>query len=147
MREPFRLRRGKVSQKKIQTDWLNEAKGDVRIERGVTKPSGRKGRVDVLVDQNQSMVAMVEVKASDWDAMTESAVCRNVRRQIRQIWDYIGSQLAEGKEVCPGVILPKRPTKKERMDLIESLFNEEGIQVVWDDETLDECRTRLNQSR
>ncbi|MCK4628302.1 MAG: hypothetical protein KAT56_04825 [Sedimentisphaerales bacterium] len=33
----------------------------------------------------------------------------------------------EGKDVCPGIIFPKRPKDKKRMELIESLFIEEGI--------------------
>jgi Holliday junction resolvase-like predicted endonuclease len=145
LKEPAQLRRGKAFHKKIQTDWINDAEGDVTIEGGITKANGRKGRVDVLVDQDQPMVAIVEVKSSDWDALTEDAVRRNIRRHVRQIWNYIDSQLSEGKDVCPGVILQKRPLKKERLKLIENLFNEEGIQVVWDDETTEECKIRLNQ--
>jgi len=109
----------------------------------IHKPSGRKGRIDIFVnDDGDKLVAVAEVKASDWDKMTDLAVRRNVRRQIKQIWDYIESQLAKEKEVSPGVIFPKRPKDKERMQFIEDLFEEEGIPVVWQDETIKERKTR-----
>ncbi len=82
--------------------------------------------------------------------MTDEAVRRNVRRQIRQVWSYIESQIVEGeyvedgehKDVCPGIIFPKRPKDGERMKLIEEMFEEEGIPVVWHDETIEERKAR-----
>ena len=67
---------------------------------------------------------------------------RNVRRQIKGIWDYIESQLKAAKEVSPGVIFVKRPGDKERMKLIEDMFEEEGIPVVWRDESIEERKGR-----
>ena len=55
------------------------------------------------------LTAVVAVKCSDWDRMTERAVRRNVRRQIKQIWDYVESELASDKEPCPGVIFRRKP--------------------------------------
>ena len=137
-KEPIQLRRGKAFHRKMQADWVETAEGDIRVEKTITKPTGRKGRVDVLADPEKKMVSVVEVKCSDWDRMTHKALRRNIRRQIRQIWSYIESQLDEGKEVCPGVIFPKRPKSIQRLKLIEELFEEEGIPVVWDDETIEE---------
>jgi hypothetical protein len=141
--EPSPLKRGKAFHKKIQTDWLNTAEGKILTEKGVTKSSGRKGRIDVFVDDDgDKLVAVAEVKASDWDKMTDSAIKRNIRRQIKQIWDYVDSQLAEKKDVSPGVIFPKRPEDKARLKLIEELFEEEGIPVIWQDETIEERKAR-----
>ena len=144
-KEPEQLRRGKAFHKKIQTDWMRTAEGEVRPEKGIVKRNGRRGRVDVFVvdDAPDGTVAIVEIKASDWDRMTDTAVQRNVRRQIRQVWGYIESQIiggeyvptGEGKSVCPGIIFPRRPEDRDRMRLIEDLFLEEGISVVWDDES------------
>jgi hypothetical protein len=143
-KQPEQLVHGKKFHKKIQTDWLKTAEGRVVPERHVLKKSGRKGRVDVFVDDENpdGSVAVVEIKASDWDKMTDIAVRRNVRRQIKQVWDYIDSQIIKGdfvptgekKDVCPGIIFPKRPKDPDRKRLIEELFLEEGIPVVWDDE-------------
>jgi hypothetical protein len=74
--------------------------------------------------------------------MTDSAVRRNARRQIKQIWDYIDSQLKAKRDVSPGIIFPKRPKHRARMKLIEDMFEEEGIPVVWHDETIEERKAR-----
>jgi hypothetical protein len=151
-RQPEQLLRGKLFHEKVQFDWIKTAEGSVIAEKGIKKQEGRKGRVDVFVndDDPDGSVAIVEIKASDWDKMTDSAVRRNVRRQIKQIWDYIESQIIKGeyvltgerKSVCPGIIFPKRPEDKHRMILIEKLFIEEGIPVVWYDESIEDCRVR-----
>lgn len=132
--------------------WKRKAQGDITPERHITKPNGRKGRIDVFVNDNdpKSAVAIVEIKATDWDKIAQKNIRRNVRRQIRQIWSYIESQIlngkhvegGEGKDVCPGIIFPKRPKDKERMNLIEDMFEEEGIPVVWHDETKEERKAR-----
>lgn len=142
-KEPKRLRRGKTFHKTMQADWINNAEGQVLTEKSITKPTGRIGRIDIFVnDAGNKMVAVAEVKASDWDKMTDSAVLRNVKRQIKQIWDYIDSQLKKQRDVSPGVIFPQRPKDKTRMRLIEDMFEEEGIPVVWRDETVKERKAR-----
>lgn len=155
-KEPKQLRRGKAFHNLMQDEWLCEAVDDVVRERPVTKPSGRRGRVDVFVsdDDPKGSVAIVEIKATDRDKIRERNIRRNVRRQINQIWSYIESQIVkgeyvtegEGKDVCPGIIFPKRPTDGKLMKRIEEMFLEEGISVVWHDETIEECRRR-NRSK
>jgi len=142
-KEPSRLRRGKAFHKEMQGDWVKSAEGEIVVEKGITKPGGGKGRIDIFVeDDGDNLVAVAEVKNSDWDKMTDSAVRRNVRRQIKQIWDYIESQLKVEKEVSPGLIFVRRPGDKERMKLIEDMFEEEGIAVVWRDESIEERKRR-----
>jgi len=111
-------------------------------EKTMTKPSGRKGRMDIFVASDETLVAVAEIKCSKWDTMTLTAVRRNVRRQAHQIWDYIESQLELGKDVSPGVIFPKLPKDLDRMTLVEQAFNEEGITVVWEDETIAKRKAR-----
>jgi len=144
--EPKPLHRGKEFHKKIQKEWLNSATGEVTPEKSITKPSGRKGRVDIFVRNDETLVAIAEIKASDWDSMGSAAVRRNIKRQVRQIWDYIKSQLELGKEVSPGIIFSRRPKDPNRMKLIEQLFDEEGIPVVWEDETIAERKARSQAS-
>ncbi len=146
MKQLKRLKQGRRFHSKIQNDWHKTAEGIVSSEKSCIKPSGRKGRMDIHVhdeDENK-LVACVEIKASDWDKMTEKAVNKNVRRQIRQVWDYIESELEKGKEVSPGIIFPHRPKNKARMFFIEKLFDEAGIPVVWEDESIEERRKRHN---
>ncbi len=144
-KEPTNLKKGKGFHKKIQDEWKVEAEGEVKKEKTITKPSGRKGRIDIHVGTGNDYTAVVEIKNSDWDKMTMHALNRNVRRQIRQVWDYIDSQLEIKINVCPGVIFPHRPKDPKRMNLIETLFEEEGISVVWDDETIHERKLRGNR--
>ncbi|MHC4445903.1 MAG: hypothetical protein ACYTA5_25180 [Planctomycetota bacterium] len=151
-KEPTQLCRGKTFHKLIQAEWENEGEGDITPERHIIKPSGRRGRVDVFVDDDdpEGVISIVEVKATNWDKIKKKNIRRNVRRQIRQIWSYIESQIVggkyvvggEGKDVCPGIIFPKRPKDKARMDQIEEWFNEEGIAVVWHDESIEEVKVR-----
>ena len=151
-KEPIQLRRGKKFHKNIQKNWIETAQGKVKAERTILKRNKRKGRVDVFVDDDdpEGTAAIVEIKASDWDKMTDPAVRRNIRRQINQIWDYIESQITDGeyvptgvgKSISPGIIFPRRPKNKNRLKLIEDSFLEEGITVVWDDELIEECQKR-----
>lgn len=140
--EPESLSRGKRVHKKIQKEWLEKANGAVKAEKSITKPSGRKGRMDIFVKSDGSLVAVVEIKASDWDTMTPTAIQLNIRRQARQIWDYIESQLMLEKDVSPGIIFPKSPQDPKRMNLIEHFFNKKGISVVWEDESIEERKAR-----
>jgi len=144
MKQIKRLKQGRRFHSKIQNDWHKTAEGEIATEKSCIKPSGRKGRMDIYVqdEDEKKLVACVEIKASDWDKMAEKAVIRNVRRQVRQVWDYIESELERGKEVSPGIIFPKRPRNKDRMLSIEELFEEEGIPVVWEDETVEERKNR-----
>jgi hypothetical protein len=151
-KEPEQLRRGKIFQKKIQKNWIETAQGKIKAERTILKRNQRKGRVDIFVDDDNpdGTAAIVEIKASDWDKMKETSVRRNIRRQIKQIWDYIESQIVNGeyiptgvkKSISPGIVFPKRPENKNRLRLIEESFWEDGITVVWDDESIEECQMR-----
>ena len=132
-----RLRRGREFHRLIQDEWHNSAEGQVTSEKGCKKPSGRRGFMDIYVGPATSdpkLTAVVEVKRSDWDRMTWQAVKRNVRRQIKQIWDYIESELASEKEPCRGIIFSKKPQDSDRAAYIETTFNDYGIQLVWHDE-------------
>ena len=95
-----------------------------------------------MVNPDEKMVAVVEIKGTDWDRMTVRNVRANVRRHARQVWIYIDSLLQAGKEVCPGIIFPRRPKTPDRLEFIESLFDEQGIPVVWQDEAIEDCRNR-----
>ena len=141
--EPSRLKKGKAFHKSLQDNWPETKQEKVKAEKQITKPSGRKGRIDIHVETEvENLTAVVEIKASDWDAMKDSAVRRNVSRQARQIWDYIESQLEKGLDVSPGIIFPAKPSDPERMALIEELLDQEGIPVVWEDESSEERKAR-----
>jgi hypothetical protein len=140
--EPDRLRRGKHVHREVQDEWENLAEGDVWPEKPITKPSGRSGRIDIHVQADEGLMAVVEIKNSDWDAMTPKAVRRNVKRYARQLWNYIEAEIAHGFQVSPGIVFPRSPKIEGRLSEIERLFDEEGIPVVWDDETIEQRKSR-----
>jgi hypothetical protein len=145
-REPERLVRGKQFHKNLQREWekgFNRAQGEkVTHEEKITKPSGRKGRIDIFVNADDNLMAIVEIKSTDWDKMTLEAVRRNFKRQANQIWHHIESQLEQDKDVSPGIIFPERPKNPVRLRLVEALFGERGIPVVWQDESKEERKAR-----
>jgi hypothetical protein len=150
--EPDQLLRGKIFHERIQRDWLKNAQGKVKAERTILKKNQRKGRVDVFVDDDdlEGVAAIVEIKASEWEKMTEQAIRKNIRRQIKQIWDYIESQILDGqyvatgvrKDISPGIIFHRRPKNENLLKLIEESFEDEGITVVWEDESIEERKKR-----
>lgn len=140
--EPGILTKGKRFHREVQEEWLATAKDGVPCpEKQVTKGDGKQGRVDILVDELGDYVSVIEIKATDWDRMKPSHVNRNIRRQVRQIWNYIDSQIYL-KDVCPAIIFQKLPQKPGLLELVENSFDAEGIQVVWHDETFEQARAR-----
>lgn len=129
--EPSQLRKGKEFHKKIQKEWLNTAKGNIKPEKPMVKLSGQKGRMDIYVESDRTLIAIIEIKDASWDSMSSSAVKRNLRRYTKQIWNYIESQLETGKDVSPGVIFSSQPKDSDLLNLIEQSFDKEGISVIW----------------
>jgi hypothetical protein len=136
--EPTKLARGKAFHKLIQQEWLDTSKdGKPRPERSIRKVAGGFGRVDILVEELGDFISVIEIKSTDWDSITEANIERNIRRQIRQIWDYIVAMFAEpDKDICPGVIFPFPPIVLTKRALVESRFGAECIQVVWHNEVI-----------
>ncbi len=141
-KEPIRLEKGKKYHKEVQSDWKENAKGIIKTEKNIVKPDGKNGRIDIHIEADNKLIAVVEIKNSNWDKMTIKAIKRNVKRQAKQVWDYINSQL-EDKEVSPGIIFPEKPKNLSRLRLIEKLFKEKLISVVWEDETIEKRKDRL----
>jgi hypothetical protein len=140
--EPERLRRGKAVHRRVQNEWKGTAEGDVWPEKPITKPGGRPGRIDVHVQADEGLVAVVEIKNSDWDAMAPKAVRRNAKRYARQLWDYIEAEIEDGFQVSPGIVFPTKPKTEGRRAETERLFEDDGIAVVWESETVEERGAR-----
>ncbi len=146
-KEPKQLTRGKAFHKQIQKEWIETAQGTILPEKTIQRLTKRKGRIDIFVDDDSDVnhVAIVEIKASDWDRMKPKNVRRNALRQARQVWSYIDAQVElEGKDVSPGIIYPKRPLDIKRLEEIERILNNRGIQVVWHDESMEDLKERMN---
>jgi hypothetical protein len=48
-REPKLLSRGRDFHRTVQADWLKNAQGKLWVEKALTKPIGRRGRIDVFI--------------------------------------------------------------------------------------------------
>ena len=140
--EPSALKRGKAFHEEVQSEWEETAEGEVEREKTITKPGGSRGRIDIHVDAGDGMIAVVEVKSTDWTQMSEAQLRRRVREYCEQIWEYVEHELGEGADVCPGIVLLGMPEDTARVTLIEGLFGDECISAVWQDETIDEARAR-----
>ena len=139
-----RLKKGSAFHLKIQDEWKKEAKGHIKKEKGCIKPSGRRGRIDIHAqdDEDKKLVACVEIKNTNWDKIDKKRISAYVKRQANQVWDYIKPELEKGKEVSPGIIFPRMPRSKSKLILIDKLFEERGIPVVWMNETNEERKSR-----
>jgi hypothetical protein len=133
-KEPRQLSRGKAFHRLLQSNWASTAQGNVEVEKTITKLSGRRGRIDIIIDAETETVGLIELKHSDWDKMTEQSVKRNVKRQANQLWGYILSQPNEGDGVCPGIIFAQKPQKVGRQVMVEELFWKESVPVYWQED-------------
>ncbi len=144
--EPAAFRKGKAFHTEVQDEWKRQAEGKPRREFPVTKPGAepddRKGRIDIHVDAGDDLVAVVEVKSTNWIRMSDAKVRRTVAEYSRQVWEYIDSKELRGKDVSPGIVLLGKPEDPNRLSLIEGLFEEEGIPVSWHEETVEDARDR-----
>lgn len=93
MPEPDLLKRGKRFHKRVQQDWQRSAEGEILVEKTIPLLFGsalgrhRRGRMDIFVDEDEGMVAVAEIKGTDWDRV------KHVRKLLssheRQIWKCV----------------------------------------------------------
>lgn len=136
--EPDLLKDGKHYHAEVQQDWLGDdtIDGVVQTEVHIKKPSGRPGRIDVFVDTKDNLVVAIEIKSTQWDKITEKNVRRNVRKHIRQVWDYMESLMGpdnEGTPVAPALLYKYKPADPAKVEVIEALCEEFAVQVVWEE--------------
>ena len=147
--EPEVFRRGKKFHKEVQKEWEDsKVDGDSHDEHYVKLAYDLKGRFDIFVDNlGDALNVVLEIKSTNWDKIKRSNARKNVRSHIRQIWNYINlQQERKNTELCVGVIYPQLPSDPELTEMIETMFNEEGIQVVWNSESIDDCKNRHNSA-
>ena len=140
MAEPEQLRRGKEFQRVVQRDFEHNSKsGLVRSEHTVslagTSARQRRGRMDILVAEMGNLVAILEIKATDWDRIKPQNVTKNLYRHQRQLWMYLERYLdVEQLEVSPGIIYPTAPRTPGLRERVEAYLDERGAPAYWYDE-------------
>jgi hypothetical protein len=140
--QPAQLRRGRAFEKRVQSDWQQTAEGNPQSEvtipllSGLTRTGrGKRGRMDLFVNETGDFVVVVEIKATDWDRILPKNVQRNLSSHRRQVWRYIDKHLGGDRvDVCPGIIYPTAPTTAGLKERVEEYLNEYGLQVVWYDD-------------
>jgi len=145
--EPSSLKEGKRFHLKVQNEWLLDIKdGKPNREKTIKRLCGKNGRMDLLIEDIDDYVSIIEIKNTDWERVKKKNINKNINRHINQIWSYIAVYIQnEQKDVCPGIIFPKIPNDVQLLNKIESKFNENGIQVVWYNESIE--NTKIRNSR
>lgn len=137
------LKRGKRFHQIVQRDWRDTAKdGRICIERTLelTKQKkagqrGKRGRMDIVVDELGDFVSVIEIKSTDWDRVKKQNIQRLLGSHRRQVWKYIEEYIdVLKKDVCPGIIYSRLPRSMQLRRRIEEYLNEYGLQVVWYEE-------------
>src|SRR5258706_13698354 len=99
--EPEILRRGKKFHRRVQSDWAGEVEGSsVRLEHTITfrlgaalTKRGRRGRLDIFIDQMDDFVTVVEIKSTDWDQVASRNHQKLLAAHRRQVEHYVDKYL------------------------------------------------------
>ena len=125
--------RGRLFEAAEKAEWVDIDSGIGSFEHRIELGAGEFGRADIFIDES-GWVSIIEVKATDWDAMQAHRVRPNARRHVRQVMRYVGSYWEKGTDISPGLVYPRAPQDVQRRQLIERVAEESSIQVVWADE-------------
>lgn len=138
--EPEQLRRGKAFHRLVQADWAGT------VEDATTRPEHtirlnalprrgtriRHGRIDIFIDQIHDFVTVLEIKATNWDAVKTKNRRKLLASHRRQVFRYIDKYLDHDKvSVCAGIIYPRSPRCPGLREEIETYLNDHALQVVW----------------
>ena len=138
--EPEQLRRGKAFHRLVQVDWAGTvadaiARPEHTIRLNELSRAGtriRHGRIDIFVDQIDDFVTVVEIKATNWDAVKKKNRQKLLASHRRQVLKYVDKYLDQDKvNVCAGIIYPRPPRSPGLREKVETYLNDHALQVVW----------------
>ncbi len=132
MPEPPQLKRGKEFQNEVYDDFDTYDKtGNFHSEQPRTLLTGKRGRIDVLISDLDGMVAIYEVKATNWDKIKPKNIKKNAWSHQRQLHKYVEAYVEEGSDVCVGIIYPEPPSSVELRELLEEYLTDYGAPPYW----------------
>lgn len=137
--EPLPLRRGKRYEEVFCADYPIgiEARGFELQSRVPTLSRFRKagrGRIDFYIDVDKDDQCIIELKATDWNAIETRHIRSNVLRHARQIHRYV-----DGLDPEPpwqwfgsvGLVYPKRPRDSSKIEPVERAAEDGFVVVFW----------------
>jgi hypothetical protein len=80
-------RRGRAFEVEERAGWDHVPEEHIQFEAATTWESKR-GRIDIKIDDGKD-IAVVEIKATDWDRLKPGSIRSTALRHARQIWRYI----------------------------------------------------------
>lgn len=125
------IRRGRKFEREEKAGWKHIGMDREKFE-APTIWGSKSGRIDIKIDEGLPFIAIIEMKATDWNRISRTNIRSTVQRHARQIWRYIDDYVENrGRDVCPSLVY-ERPPRSDRVKTeIEGILNERFIQVVW----------------
>ena len=79
------IRRGRRFETEEKAGWSHIPRDQIQCEATTTWESKR-GRIDIKIDERDGSVAIVEIKATNWDALMPKSIRPTAHRHARQVW-------------------------------------------------------------
>lgn len=123
--------RGRLFEMEERAGWDHVPKEFVSHETQ-TEWLTKKGRIDIRIDEQDGVVTIVELKATDWDRQKPERLRPNALRHARQVWRYINDYVENrGKVVFAGIVYENEPRSEAVRLAVEEIVNAKFIQVAW----------------
>jgi hypothetical protein len=127
--------RGRRFEAEERAGWSHIPRDQIGFEAS-THWEGRRGRIDILIRDEDGSVAIAEVKATDWDRIRPHRIRPTALRHARQIWRYIEDHnTTQNRSVSPALVYEYPPRRQGVRAQVEQLLNDRFIQVVWRKDT------------
>jgi hypothetical protein len=134
--EPEVLRRGREFHAEVQAELRRDGSLPLAVEHTLHRRGARR-RLDVWIawrddDPDQACAGLVEIKATDWDAVDGPKVRTYARTQARQLLEYLAIAIdVERVGGTPTMLFRRAPVDPFRRVAVEATFAEAGLQVTW----------------
>lgn len=134
--EPAALRRGRGYHTEVQEELRRESAEPLKINRKLGPKEARR-RPDVWMKwegngSDETCAMLIEIKSTDWDSIEGRRIRTYVRRQSRQLLDYLGIAIdVEKVGTTPSMLFPKAPEDPFKRIAVEVNFAEAGLNVMW----------------
>lgn len=131
-KEPKILFDGKRFENRVVGDFiLNNQDGIFRNNKAVRLLDKRIGKPDILISGLGDLVAIFEIKNTNWDNIKDKNIINNAWKHQRQLSKYVAPYIEKKISVSLGLIYPIPPKSMTIKDKIETYLKKYGIPVYW----------------